>query len=99
MRDRSSEFGDAEIVVVLFTRQRNLRGYRARYVEPLTVVTDEEREVYQAFGLGRDEETTQRGGDFVVGPDGRLVFAFRSRGADDRPTVDQLVEAVRHARA
>lgn len=129
MRDRSSEFGDAEIVVILFTRQRNLRGYRGRFVSPLSVVTDEDRSVYRAYGLGRGsvwqvwgprvwlryaqlllrregggiekpsggEDTSQLGGDFVVGRDGRLVLAFRSKGPDDRPTVDALVEAVRRA--
>lgn len=40
------------------------------------------------------EDTLQLGGDFVVGPDGRLVYAFRSVGPDDRPPVDDLVAAV-----
>ena len=98
MRDRSSEFGDASIVVVLFTRQRNLRGYRARFVSPLTVVTDEDRDVYRLFGLGRaDEETAQHGGDVVIGPDGRLAYLRPSTGADDRPSVDELLAAVQRA--
>lgn len=41
------------------------------------------------------EDTLQLGGDFVVGPDGRLVYAFRSRGPEDRPPVDDLVAAAR----
>jgi hypothetical protein len=127
VRDRSSEFGDAEIVVILFTRQRNLRGYRGRFVTPLPVVTDEDRAVYRAYGLGRGsawkvwgpkvwlryaelllrrrgagvekptEDTSQLGGDFVVGRDGRLVMVFRSTGPDERPSVDELIEAVRRA--
>ena len=126
MRDRLSELGDAEVVVILFTRQRNLRGYRGRFAAPLSVATDETRAVYRAYGLGRGslwkvwgpkvliryaqlllsgkgrvekptEDTSQLGGDFVVGRDGRLVLAFRSKGPDERPSVDELVEAVRRA--
>jgi hypothetical protein len=41
------------------------------------------------------EDTLQLGGDFVVGPTGRLVYAYRSRGPADRPPVDDLVAAVR----
>jgi hypothetical protein len=107
VRDRLSEFGDAEVAVVLFTRPRNLRGYRGRFVAPLQVITDEPRDVYRAFGLDRGpqspdepaghEDTTQLGGDFVVGRDGRLAYAFRSRSVDDRPSVDDLLDAVRRA--
>ncbi|MEM9714706.1 MAG: AhpC/TSA family protein [Actinomycetota bacterium] len=45
------------------------------------------------------EDTRQLGGDFVVGRDGRFVLAFRGEGPDDRPSVDQLVAAVRPAAA
>lgn len=53
MRDHIDELGDAEAVVVTFARQRNLAGYRRRFAEPLTVVTDEERHTYRAYGLAR----------------------------------------------
>lgn len=53
MGERLGEFGDAEVVLVTFTRPRNLRGYRGRFHLPYTVVTDETREAYRAFGLGR----------------------------------------------
>jgi hypothetical protein len=43
------------------------------------------------------EDTLQLGGDFVVGRDGRLVYVFRSDDPDDRPTVDDLLVAVRNA--
>jgi hypothetical protein len=39
------------------------------------------------------EDTLQLGGEFVVGRDGRLLYAFRSKGPDDRPPVDDLVRA------
>lgn len=39
------------------------------------------------------EDTLQLGGDFVVGRDGRLLYAYRSKGPDDRPPVDDLVAA------
>ena len=122
MRDRLADLGDAEVAVVLFTRQRNLRGYRSRFVAPLTVLTDEDRSLYRAYGLGRGpvwrvfgpsavrrelelvargrrqerptEDVLQLGGDFVVGRDGKLVYVFRSKSPDDRPSVDELVAAV-----
>jgi len=49
-------------------------------------------------GFGRlqksDEDTLQLGGDFVIGPDGTLVYGFWGAGPDDRPSVDDLVTAV-----
>ena len=49
-------------------------------------------------GLARPtEDTLQLGGDFVVGPDGSLVYAFWGEGPDDRPSVDALIEACRAA--
>jgi peroxiredoxin len=126
VRERIDELGDAEVVLVLFTARRNLRGYRSRLALPYTVVTSEDRSAYRAYGLGRaslrrtygwrvlrryagllrsgwrlerpTEDTRQLGGDFVVAPDGTLAYAFRSSGPDDRPPVDDLVEAVRRSR-
>ena len=43
------------------------------------------------------EDTLQLGGDFVVGRDGRLAYAFFGQGPDDRPDAAQLVEAARRA--
>jgi hypothetical protein len=44
------------------------------------------------------QDTRQLGGDFVVGPDGRLSYAYRQARPEDRPTVDALLTAVRGAR-
>ncbi|HUF84985.1 MAG TPA: hypothetical protein VMQ81_10385, partial [Acidimicrobiia bacterium] len=44
------------------------------------------------------EDTLQLGGDFVVGRDGAMAYAYRSTAPDDRPPVDALIEAVRAAR-
>lgn len=41
------------------------------------------------------EDTLQLGGDFVIGPDGTLVYGFWSAGPDDRPPVDELIAAAR----
>jgi len=41
------------------------------------------------------EDILQLGGDFVVAPDGTLAWGFRGQGPDDRPSVDDLVDAVR----
>lgn len=40
------------------------------------------------------EDTRQLGGDFIVGADGTLVYAFWGEGPDDRPSVDQLIAAL-----
>ena len=96
MRDRLAEFGDAEVAVVTFTRPRNLRGFRARFVDPLTVLADEARDAYRAFGIEiASEPTDQTGGDVVVGRDGRVVLLHRSRTSDDHPSVDDLLAGVR----
>jgi hypothetical protein len=44
-------------------------------------------------GIGGD--TLQLGGDVVVDRTGRLAYVFRGAGPDDRPTVDELIDAVR----
>jgi hypothetical protein len=130
VRGHIEQFGDAEIVLVTFTRQRNLRGYRGRMRLPFTVVTDETEQIYKTYGLGKgpwwkvygigtikryfalltqegyqvgdlkrpSEDTLQLGGDFVVGPDGRLTYVFRSKGADDRPEISELIQAVQQSR-
>lgn len=43
------------------------------------------------------EDTRQLGGDFVVDARGQIAYAYRSRRPDDRPPVDDLVEAVTRA--
>lgn len=39
--------------MVTFARPRVLAGYRRRFADPLTVVSDEDRVVYRALGFGR----------------------------------------------
>jgi peroxiredoxin len=41
-----------------------------------------------------DQDVRQRGGDFVVGRDGRLRLAYASDDPADRPTVDALIAAL-----
>jgi peroxiredoxin len=124
--DRLAEFGGAVVVLITFTRRRNLHGFRRRLGLSYPVLADETRVAYRAYGLGRGswrqvwgrstlkaygrllragrwprlptEDTRQLGGDFVVDPDGRVVYAYRSAGPDDRPSVDDLVTAVRASR-
>lgn len=45
--------------------------------------------------LKTDEDTRQLGGDIVVGPDGRVVFALCSKNQADRPTPEALAAALR----
>lgn len=50
-------------------------------------------------GLRRPrQDTRQLGGDIVIDAGGRLAYGFWGDGPDDRPTVDELVDAVRRAR-
>ena len=98
MRDRLAEFDqrDAEVAVITFTRARNLRGFRARYLTPLTVLADPDRTIYDRYGLARpDDEAQQLGGDFVIDRAGRIALAYRSKRSDDRPSVDALLSALR----
>jgi len=41
------------------------------------------------------EDTLQLGGDFVIAPDGSLIYGFWGAGPDDRPSVDDLIDALR----
>lgn len=43
-------------------------------------------------------DSLQLGADVVVGPDGRVAWAFLPDEPDDRPTADQVVAAVEAAR-
>ena len=45
------------------------------------------------------EDTRQLGGDFVIAPDGRLSWGYWSEGPADRPSVDDVLEAVERAAA
>jgi len=46
-------------------------------------------------GLARPvEDTLQLGGDFVIDPEGKLVYGFWGEGPDDRPSVEELLAAV-----
>jgi hypothetical protein len=123
--DHIGEFGDASIVLITFTRQHNLRGFRRRLGLAYPVLADETRAVYRAYGLGRGpwrriwslrtlrayarlvrsghrlrrptEDTRQLGGDFVVDSNGVLVSVYRSSRPDDRPSLHDLITAVRSA--
>jgi hypothetical protein len=53
VRDRLDDLGDAAVALVTFAPQRVLRGYRARLGLPYPVLSDEDRAVYRAYGLGR----------------------------------------------
>jgi hypothetical protein len=53
VRDRLDDLGDAAVALVTFAPQRVLRGHRARLGLPYPVLSDEDRAVYRAYGLGR----------------------------------------------
>jgi peroxiredoxin len=125
VRDRLDQFGDAAVAVVAFSAPEYVEVYQRDRLAPITVLVDEDRATYRAYGLGRGsawkvwgpkmwwsyaqrlgrgqsihrptEDTLQMGGDFVIGRDGRVAFAFRSEDPDDRPSVDALLDAVRRS--
>jgi peroxiredoxin len=41
-----------------------------------------------------DQDVRQRGGDFVIGRDGRILLAYASDDPADRPTVDAILAAL-----
>ena len=94
VRDRLEEFGDAVVAVVVDTKPRNLRGYRARFVAPLDVVTDEAREIHERFGFGMGADGVPVGGDVILDREGGVVFRYAA-DSPARPSVDELVAAVR----
>lgn len=51
------------------------------------------------IGLGGDEDTLQRGGNFVAGRDGRLTLAHTGRDQADRPPVADVLAALRQGTA
>lgn len=50
----------------------------------------------QGKPIGRSgQDTLQRGGDFVVGTDGRLKLSHAGRDQSDRPAISLILEALR----
>ena len=49
--------------------------------------------------IAATEDTRQLGGDFVVAPDGRLSWGYWSAGPADRPSVNDVFDAVQRAAA
>lgn len=125
MRSRLEEFGDVEVVVIFFSGPEYVAAYQAERLHPMTVLVDEERASYRAYGFRRGsvrrvwglrtwrayarllragrrferptEDTLQLGGDVVVDRDGRISYVFRSSDPADRPSVDELLDAVRRS--
>jgi len=75
------------------------RGSFARVWSPGTI--RRYAELFRANGFEDlrkpTEDTRQLGGDFVVAPDGTLAWGFWGSGPDDRPSIDELLVAVRAA--
>lgn len=57
------------------------------------------RLIRQGWHLQRpSQDTRQLGGDVVLDGQGRLAALFRPGSPDDRPAIEELVEAVRRSR-
>jgi hypothetical protein len=48
------------------------------------------------LGSPGGDDTRQLGGDFVIAPNGRLTWGYWGTGPADRPSPDEIVNAVRH---
>lgn len=59
-----------------------------RYME---IIRDHGFGVFKQFG-SPTEDTLQLGGDFVIDPDGTLIYGYWSTGPDDRPGIDELLK-------
>lgn len=125
MRDELERQGrhlDVVVAVITFGRGDRLADYRRHLDISFSVLRDEQRDAYRAYGLSRGsfraiyrpatikkyvqlmragqrlrrptDDTRQLGGDFVVGPDGRLAFAYRPVAPDDRPAPAAIVAAL-----
>ena len=44
------------------------------------------------------EDTLQLGGNFIIDPEGTLIYGYWGEGPDDRPPVQALTEAIEEAR-
>jgi peroxiredoxin len=113
----------AVVLVIGFEAARRVGGFCQRHQLPFRCLADEQRTVYQAYGLGRaswlrtltprslapyvrlmfsgravrrasEQDVRQRGGDFVVGRDGRIRLAYVSDDPADRPGVDAILAAL-----
>lgn len=84
MSDRIDEFAGAAVVLVTFTRPRNLEGFRRRLGLAFPVVADETRAVYRVYGLGRGPWWR------VWGPRALLAYVrlMRAGRKIERPTDD-----------
>ncbi|WP_436792878.1 AhpC/TSA family protein [Actinospongicola halichondriae] len=53
MRSRLEEFDDAVVVVICFSAPDYVAAYQRERLAPLTVLVDEDRGSYRAYGFGR----------------------------------------------
>jgi hypothetical protein len=56
------------------------------------------RQMVRGWGPQRPspgEDVFQLGGDFILGSDGRIVFAYRSADPSDRPTTGELLRRLK----
>lgn len=55
-------------------------------------------EIFRSHGFqnpGRvTDDTLQLGGDFIIDPDGTLIYGFWGDGPDDRPSAQELLDAL-----
>lgn len=55
-------------------------------------------EIYREHGFQRPErateDTLQLGGNFIINPEGTLIYGYWGEGPDDRPAIESLIAAI-----
>jgi hypothetical protein len=67
------------------------------YTSPKILLGYAARLLFRGERLMFGSDPDQLGGDFVVGPDGRLTYAHPQQGVNDRPPVGLLVRELERA--
>jgi alkyl-hydroperoxide reductase/thiol specific antioxidant family protein len=86
VRERWSEFGDADVAVIAFAAPSYVAAYQREKLAPLTVLVDPSRAVYRAYGLDRGS-VRKVWGPKIWWAYARLILRGRRF---ERPTEDTL---------
>ncbi|XP_020915345.1 uncharacterized protein LOC110252835 [Exaiptasia diaphana] len=60
----------------------------------LIYYAEEKKKGRPLIGIFEEDDPTQMGGDFIVDSQGNMKLVYRSKVANDRPTVKELLQAL-----
>lgn len=90
---------DAEVYAISVDSPFTTREFRERHGLPFPVLSDFNREVSRLYGVLYEEyfglEGVAKRSAFVVGPDGRVAYAWVSERDDVEPDYEAIREAAR----